>query len=204
VPFVFPTMSDNSADRVGSTLLIGSLNPPTSRGIVTGLVADIGAFSPFGVITTKVAALFEIEPPPSATMILVTVAGIALTSRAVIQTAGGYCRAHAELSLTIEDWAFKRAAALGRPRLLSSTVFNPTKIFDDWGAVLSYQLRIDDGTPFTTIAGMPITKVGALERHSFLCAINLLQSAEADGVTGWAAAVSNVQFAFTSVFVAFV
>ena len=74
--------------------------------------------------------------------------------------------------------------------------FNPTKIFDDVGTFLSFQVRDDDGTPFTSVAGMPIDEVAAFERHSFVGWINLVQSAECEAVSGYATSVSNVAFDF--------
>ena len=206
MPFVQPTLSASSVDRVGLTTLIGSLAPVITPGFMTRIGADIGAFPPFGVIGTKMAAGFNIGTPPrTASMLLVTVAGTATLSRASVQTFGAWAHAHAELSITIEEWRPSLPIGGRRvpPKLVRSIVFNPTKIFDDWGAVASYQLRIDDGTPFTSVAGMPIGTVAALERHSFSVWINLVQSAECEAVSGYASAVSNVAFDFPPPFFVF-
>jgi hypothetical protein len=209
MPFAQPNLGASAGDRVGATFLAGALAPMSSTtGSLTRLAADIGALPPFGVIGTTVSAGFSAGTPPrGASMLTVSLAGVATTSRAVIQTLGGYCRAHAELSITIEEWAPRLARQGGRvppPRLVNRVTFSPTKIFDDWGVVISYQLRIDDGTTFTSVAGMPVDGLlAARERRSFVCWINLFQSAETQAVSGYALAVSNVQFDFPPVFFAF-
>ena len=89
--------------------------------------------------------------------------------------------------------------------MVSKTTFNPTIIYEVWAAaILPFQAPIFDDSPFTTLAGMPITPLGIREYHSFICWINLIQQADAFSTTfGYAAAVSNVAFSFDSVFVAF-
>jgi len=94
---------------------------------------------------------------------------------------------------------------------VSRLTFNPTKIFDDWGAVASFQLRIDDGTPFVSVAGMPVSSVAGMPisaaatlDNRFVCWINLVQVAECEAITGFAQAVSNVQYDFPPPFFAFI
>jgi len=210
MPFAQPTLSAASGARQGVTTLLGSLGPIISSGFETRIGADIGAFPLLGVIGTTVSAGFNAGTPPrGASMLVVTVAGAATTSRASIVTAGGYCRAHAELSITIEEWVEpalilpRRGAPTPPPKLMNRVTFNPTKIFDDWGAVLSYQLRIDDGTPFVSVAGMPVSPLKPIWSNSFVCWVNLVQSAECEAVSGFAEAVSNVQYDFPPPFFAF-
>jgi hypothetical protein len=203
MPFIQPTLAASSGDRVGATALNGSLAPLIVPGRMTRIGADIVAFPPLGVIGTKVAAGFNLGPPPrTASMLLVTVAGIATLSRAVVETFGAWAHAHAELSITIEEWrpSLRRRAP---PQLVRSSVFGPSKIFDDWGAVVSFQVRNDDGTPFTSVAAMPIGTVATFEHHTFTVWINLVQSAECEAVSGYAAAVSNVAFDFPPPFFVF-
>ena len=63
---------------------------------------------------------------------------------------------------------------------------------------------MDDGTPFTSVAGMPVSPVGFGRLHTFIGWINLIQVAEAYAVQGYAAAVSNVAFDFGPPFFAFI
>lgn len=226
MPFVQPTLSASSGARAGATVLLGSLAPIITPGFVTRIGANISAYPPLGVIGTTVSAGFNMGVPPrSASMLLVTVAGMATTSRATIETFGAWAHAHGELSITIEEWVTVLTApavgeraptltAAGRPnrrvpsrrvppKLVRATTFSPTKIFDDWGALLSFQVRNDDGTPFTSVAGMPIGDSAALEHHSFIGWINLSQSAECQALSGYAAAVSNVAFDFPPPFFVF-
>jgi hypothetical protein len=200
MPFVQPTLSASSGDRVGATALNGSLAPVIRPGFMTSIGADIAAFPPLGVIGTKVAAGFNIGTPPrTASMLLVTVAGTAALSLGLVETFGAWAHAHAELSITIEEWRPSLTPSGGPrvpPELVSSTVFNPTKIFDIWGAVVSFQFPDDTGAPFSSVAAMPIGEVAALEHHSFTVWINLVQSAECEAASGYAAAVSNVAFDF--------
>ena len=207
MPSVQPTLSASSGARIGATELFGSLAPVIMPGFQTRIGADIAAYPPLGVIGTTVSAGFSMGfAPPTASMLLVTVAGTATTSRSTIQTFGAWAHAHAELSITIEEWRLRLPRVGGGrvpPELVRAITFNPTKIFDDWGAVLSFQLRIDDGTSFTSVAGMPIG--AALEPHrSFVGWINLVQSAECQAVSGYAAAVSNVAFDFPPPFFVFI
>jgi hypothetical protein len=177
-------------------------------GFKTRIGADITAFPPLGTIATTVSAGCDLGiPPHGASMLLVTVAGTASTSRAVVQALGGYAQAHAELSITIEEWGPKKFQVPAK--LIRSITFNPTKIFDDWGVGISYQLRIDDGTPFASVAGMPVFTATALPpsaalSHSFLCWVNLYQFATVEGVSGYALAGSNVVYDFTPPFFTFV
>src|SRR5215468_10111038 len=104
MPFIQPTLSAASGDRRGATALIGSLGPIIMPGFETLIGADISAFPPIGVFGTTVSAGFDMGAPPrTASMLLLTVAGTALTSRAVVQTLGAWAHAHAELSITIEE-----------------------------------------------------------------------------------------------------
>jgi hypothetical protein len=206
MPFAQPTLAFATGYRDGSTLLFGSLAPIIAPGFQTRIGADIAAEPPAGTISTFVAAGFNAgSPPPGASMIFVSVAGTATTSRAVVQTFGAWAHAHAELSISIEEWTRPRFSKKFQipARLVSRVTFNPTKIFDDWGAVISYQLRIDDGTPFPSVAGMPISPLAVLQSHTFVCWINLYQLAECEAITGFAQAISNVQFDFNPPFFAF-
>lgn len=202
MPFISPTLSDNYGVREGSTLVYRSLAPVVSGGVITTIGASIGALPPVGVIYTRVSAGFEISPPPGASMLLLTVTGRAWT-RSLAETAGGYAHAHAEISLTVEDWAHKTAAVLGPPKRLSTIESNPTLIYDVWAAGLGFQLPVFDQDPFSAVIGRPISPLGLTEHHSFRCWINLVQQADVSAITGFAAATSNVAFFFDSVFVAF-
>jgi hypothetical protein len=214
MPVAQPTMGAAFGSRGGVTALNGSLMPVIAPGFATRIGADIGALPIQGIITTSVSAGFTMGlAPAGTTMVLVTVAGTATLSRAAIEALGGYAHAHAELSITIEEWAPHfplRIPSKGMPppprpaTLVRSVTFNATKLFDDWGAGLSFQVRIDDGTPFACVAGMPISTAGIARLHTFIGWINLNQLAEAYAETGYAAAVSNVAFDFPPPFFAFI
>lgn len=202
MPFVFPTMSRDYGVREGTTLVIGSLAPIVSSGVVAEIGADIVAVPPAGLIYTVVSAGFEITAPRNASMLLVTVAGRA-GFKGLAETLGGYAHAHAELSLTIEEWVHRSARVLGAPKLVRKITFNPTTIFDVWAAVAGLQYPNSDEMPFTTVAGMPISTPGVTEFFSYTCWINIVQQADASAVPGFAYAVSNVAFAIDTVFAAF-
>jgi len=208
MPFAQPTLSANSGYRDGSTILNGSLMPVIVPGFQTMLQASITALPPGGIISTFVSAGFNAgSPPRGASMITVAVAGTAWTSRALIEVAGGiWAHAHAELSISIEEWApplFGRGGRGSPAKLISRVTFQPTKIFDDWGSVIGFTFRIDDGTPFSSVAGMPISPESPIRLHSFVCWVNLYQLAECNAVTGLAIAVSNVQYYFDPPFFTF-
>src|SRR5579884_1882485 len=209
MPPVQPTFGDSYGVREGDTGLMGSLAPVIAPGFETRIAADIGAFPPVGLIYTRVRAGFNAGAPPrAASTIFVSVVGTGTISKALIQVAGpAYARAHAELSITFEEWA-PRVPRFSRPPfssvLVQRVTFNPTKIFDVWGTFpLSFQFPTDDGTTYTSVAGMPISEIASVRGHFFHCWINLIQTAEADAVVGYAAAVSNVAYDFPPPFVAF-
>ena len=83
-------------------------------------------------------------------------------------------------------------------RLTRIVGFNPTVLFDDRGYVLGYNLHITDGSPFSTVAGMPV-----VTGRSYEVLINLSQFALCEGVTGAALASSHVNFDFPAVFFSF-
>jgi len=208
MPFAQPTLTADSGYRDGSTILGGSLTPVIAPGFQTEMGASIWAGPPAGTISTFVSAGFNAgSPPRGASMLTVNVAGVAMTSRALVQAFGGiWAHAHAELSISIEEWQPPLFGKGGRgipAKLISRVTFNPTKIFDDWGSVISFQARIDDGTPFVSVAGMPIQPEAPIRLHSFVCWINLYQLAECNAVTGFAQAVSNVQYFFDPPFFSF-
>jgi hypothetical protein len=206
MPFVQPTLGNAIGLRDSNTILFGSLAPIITPGFQTRIGADIAAEPPLGTFSTFVAAGFNAgSASPGDSMIFVSVAGTATTSRALVLTAGAYAHAHAELSISIEEWTRPRSSKRFHvpARLVSRVTFNPTKIFDDWGLVISYQLRIDDGTPFSSTAGMPISPTAVQQSHTFVCWINLIQLAECAAITGYAQAISNVQYDFVPPFFAF-
>jgi hypothetical protein len=71
-------------------------------------------------------------------------------------------------------------------------------MYDDRGTLLGYNLRINDGAPFSTVAGMPV-----VAGRAYQCMVTVAQSATCQGVSGLAIACSNVRFDFPPVFFAF-
>ena len=202
MPFDSPTTRRDYGDREGATRAIGSLAPPAPNGSIFQIGADIVALPPVGLIYTLVSAGFEIVAPPNASMLLVTFAGRAWF-RGLAETLGAYAHAHAEISITIEEWVHRSALALGSPKLVRTITFNPTQIFDIWAAVAGLQFPNSDSLPVTSVAGMPISNPGVSRYHSYKCWINLIQQADVSAVTGAADAISNVAIALDSVFAAF-
>jgi hypothetical protein len=195
MPFIVPMFGNATGDRAGSTGLAGRLAPgiDLDNGNIA-LGANISAYFPFGAITTKVSAGFEAGLPPyNASTLFVSVSGMAPICRGGALTLFGYAYAHADLSITIEEWT-ALARPRSTPRLVNSFICNPIQIFDVTATVLGVPTATLDNSPFSCAFSMPIRP----DRY-YVCWINVSQSATCQGVV-YAEGDSNVVFEFPNVF----
>jgi hypothetical protein len=152
------------------------------------------------VIRTATVAGFEGGlAPPNATMLVVLVSGTTPVWRGLACTVGGYCHAHAELSINILEWSRRRPKKYARNvwRLTNSFQSPATVLFDLTAAGLGYSERRNDGAPVLLTLTGPV-----LQNRKYVILIDMLQSAECQG-SGPGYAVSNVDYEFPPVFFAF-
>jgi hypothetical protein len=169
MPFVVPNLSDAFASRSGTTAIGGSLTP-TQSGSVSRIGATLAAYTPAGAITSTTCWGFMAGGAPRGARSLAVAASGTTFERAATLTYGGYSAAHAEISITVEEFEpVERVSSRlidldaldpgdgpaeflpvpGRP--LGSLVFSrsvtsgPTTIIHIWSAV--FGIQVHHGTP---------------------------------------------------------